>query len=453
MVYFINVFQFQSERSSSQIYENQSAYSDKKSEASTVNDSSKKPRTVHIDVYCTGTEQESEGSSSEAESKTSAQPETVFNSDKVRIMHSRSTDKNLPMNFRKPYQLLDSKRGIQKSESKLKSGNESDYADNSSTAYPSQISSYSAMPNLSSFASTMPSWSTYSINTSLDNDYDSLINTSWKDTFSDIDSLNPSRSSIAQTDSLDFIPKRFATYEKNDNLDEVTRKNAPSSSVASLNPSDSFEYENSEDRFRIREMEQMWDKPKNSKFPQLDQKHLLQQQKLKAYVEKRLNSAKLTKLDSKDSESESDSSEKGWSFVKEDDKKLQRNTTVRSSSRDCESENTVNTVVERNSFPQSAKFSKSPSVAALQQKLLLNPRLRAPFMIVPGVYTNQRDVAKKFGSVVDVFRKPGHHIGPAKNPVCQCDHCKSYFENLSKNRTMSVGEIPMNNPWMNWRRD
>lgn len=47
----------------------------------------KKPRTVHIDVYCTGTEMESNASSdtSDEGSKSASTPQTVFENDKMRV--------------------------------------------------------------------------------------------------------------------------------------------------------------------------------------------------------------------------------------------------------------------------------------------------------------------------------------------------------------------------------
>jgi len=71
-----------------------------------------------------------------------------------------------------------------------------------------------------------------------------------------------SRSSIAPTDSLDFVPRR--RYEAAQSIDETPefsfdRKNLlDTPSATSIQPSDSFEYANSEDRLRIREMEEMW---------------------------------------------------------------------------------------------------------------------------------------------------------------------------------------------------
>lgn len=54
---------------------------------------------------------------------------------------------------------------------------------------------------------------------------------------------------------------------------------------------------------------------------------------------------------------------------------------------------------------------------------------------VSGVYTNEYLTrARKFGAVVGALRKPGHHIGPAKNPDCVCEHCTRWFEEKCKGR-------------------
>lgn len=93
-------------------------------------------------------------------------------------------------------------------------------------------------------------------------DYDSVANTSWKDTYSDMESLLMSRSSIAPTESLDFVPRKlYGTSHSIDETPEISfdRKDLlQTPSVGSLQPSDSFEYANSEDRFRIRQMEEVW---------------------------------------------------------------------------------------------------------------------------------------------------------------------------------------------------
>lgn len=54
--------------------------------------------------------------------------------------------------------------------------------------------------------------------------------------------------------------------------------------------------------------------------------------------------------------------------------------------------------------------------------------------------------ARKFGAVVGAMRKTGHHYGPAKNPDCQCEHCRRWVAERDqfRSRTLSVGDEPYN---------
>ncbi len=54
--------------------------------------------------------------------------------------------------------------------------------------------------------------------------------------------------------------------------------------------------------------------------------------------------------------------------------------------------------------------------------------------------------ARKFGAVVGAMRKTGHHFGPAKNPDCQCEHCRRWVAERDqfRSRTLSVGDEPYN---------
>lgn len=407
-------------------------------------DPSKKSRTVHIDVYCTGTElEESDGSNSstsESDDFTASSPQTVFESGKYRVTHQRATNQEMPYHLRKS--------GSSKSDNimskNISSIPESD-VDDTSTAYPSQRSSYSAIKDFgSSFSSVPPSWSTISMSSNANlPDYDS-VNTSWKDTFSDVGSLLQSRSSIAQTDSIGSVPRRF--LQKKESIDEypelLQENTAGTSSQASsrcnmhtpskgspLYPSDSFEYANSDDKLRIKHMEEMWDGKPRKMLP-LDEKHALQHQKLKDCLTKR---NKLKKADvSKESDSDdSDISEKAW---------------IISQSSNRGKQTSVKNVKEEDvgSLSDTSPTNRSPSILAIKQRLSLDPTLRAPFMIVPGQFTDQRKIAKKFGQIVNVFKKPGHHVGPAKNPDCLCDHCRTYFQKFGyRYRARSVGDQPL----------
>lgn len=53
--------------------------------------------------------------------------------------------------------------------------------------------------------------------------------------------------------------------------------------------------------------------------------------------------------------------------------------------------------------------------------------------------------AKKFGTVVSAARKPGHHVGPTKNPSCACESCQRWLAERFqvRGRAFSLGERPI----------
>ncbi|XP_023177907.2 uncharacterized protein LOC111604184 [Drosophila hydei] len=60
-------------------------------------------------------------------------------------------------------------------------------------------------------------------------------------------------------------------------------------------------------------------------------------------------------------------------------------------------------------------------------------------------YTHEHlEKALRFGNVV-VMRKPGHHIGPTKNPNCHCESCQRWLAERfqMRGRAFSLGERPM----------
>lgn len=365
----------------------------KEDKGSGASGSEKKPRTVHIDVYCTGTEPESDATNttSEDDDITASSPQTVYESGKYRVTHQRTNTNQLPYHLRPSGSSGTSKDAINRSDV-----NDKESDDDASTAYPSQRSSYSVL-NASSSSSVPPSWSTVSVPDS--------TATSWKDTYSDVGSLMQSRSSCSS------LQRRF--MQKKDSIDEYPEI----IQETTLQPSDSFEYANSDDKLRIKRMEETWGDFNTKKTPHLDAKHALQQQKLKAYLIKKASSKETCS-----GESDSDCSEKAWTIAK-----------------------TSKAEEDKGSLSDSTTPARSPSIMAIKQRLSLDPSLRAPFMIVPGIFTDQRKIAKKFGEIVNVYKKPGHHVGPAKNPDCLCDHCRSYFQKFGyRNRARSVGDQPIN---------
>jgi hypothetical protein len=65
-------------------------------------------------------------------------------------------------------------------------------------------------------------------------------------------------------------------------------------------------------------------------------------------------------------------------------------------------------------------------------------------------------LAQKFGSVMRTMRKPGHHIGPVRNPSCLCETCKRWVlereQVQGRERAYSFGETPITRTTF-WRRN
>ncbi|XP_076248991.1 uncharacterized protein LOC143188538 [Calliopsis andreniformis] len=403
-----------------------------KSDSSTQDDSTKrKSRTVHIDVYCTGSDDdENSDSSTDNERDT---PLTVFENPDVKVIHTQVAGNILPRGFQDDKAFLkraterrcDSFRHAPMRMPSLASSKGYDSDDVLSSLYPSQYSSYSALRDIDSTP-----WSAASSNTGFPFDYDSTIATSSKDTFSDIESLINSK-----TD---------------------------------LTPCDSFEYASSSDRERIRRMEEVWDRSekersKQWRSPQIERKYWLQKRKMRESIEK--HEAGWSSADS--GEDSDESGTVGWSFVSSEESQriVRKSSTVRRASKSTteytekdtsnvkENEPSRNSRTDRSDFgarsdqiyqptalrEQIGSFgSKSPS--PLPSKV--PSRVTSPFMTPQGERTDHILKASIFGAVVNAFRKPGHHIGPSKNPSCSCEHCRRYFEELnSRERSSSISEF------------
>lgn len=407
----------------------------------------RKSRTVHIDVYCTGSDEDADDSSysdsSESSDHIKDKLQTVFESDQVKVTHSRAPDNRLPRGFQ------DDKAFLKRSaESKCESfklgpmrmpslasskGYETD--DVLSSLYPSQFSSCSAIRDLDSVP-----WSAASSCAGIGQDYDSAAATSWKDTFSDIESLMNSK--------------------------------------ASLTPCDSFEYANSSDRERIEKLEKLWGdmenrgnevKSKSWRSPQVERRQLLQNRKMKEFIDK--HQVGWSSPDESQQESD-DSGELGWSFVSNDDnsRPVRRDSTIRRTSKDKTIGDTKAIpppveIEDRGCMSDGAPppsrgyrenvaqpFSGTSTPPSLDK---IESRVTSPFTLPQGERTEHLLKASRFGAIVGAFRKPGHHVGPAKNPSCSCEHCRRFFEDDGpRGRSRSLGAIERGpGPWFGRNKD
>lgn len=399
----------------------------------------KQPRTVHIDVYCTGSEA---SGSSDAEDPSDSSHQTVFESEQVKVVHTREDD-------RLPQALCRQKRRTLSEASTSHSclGGVEPGDSTISSLYPSQRSSFASGVSVQdSFQTDSSMFSQVTSSCALFSD--ELI-TSWKDT-SDFDSVRQSDVSLDRTES--------------------------------------FEYENMNDRWRIQQKERAWGNDgKSWRAPKKEQKHKVQQKRYQQYIERRgspfpqwqtVNEDNGEDSEIDDSSSDisgiSAGSEMAWSFGNLNDKlrTVKREDTVKRASRgpgfvktEADLRKQANKMLESGSLSDSAapspvqnKFSKRRTINPFGAKESSPPRIKlestamTPFTAVAGMKTDQLSIAEKFGTILGSLRKPGHHVGPSKNPDCSCYNCRQYYEEMGyRNRTHSLGDMPSPKERHRWK--
>lgn len=379
-----------------------------KSDSSTKDDSSKrKSRTVHIDVYCTGSDDESSVHSSMPENDGQDgsggfdSPVTVFENPSVKVTHTRKSPEALPRGFQNETAILgrstEAGRHAPMRLPSLASSKGYDSDDLLSSLYPSQFSSYSALRDLDSIP-----WTPASSNTAFPFDYESTAATSAKDTFSDIESILHSKTELSSCDS--------------------------------------FEYANSSDRERMRKMEAEREN-RDGRTPQIERKyHPLQTKAMREYVKRHRVGWSSSSSDT--GEESDESGTVGWSFLRSDDDRrvAKRNSVVRRESKDTVEPTTATPTFDpvKKSALQDVASTGFSSNSASPAPSKITSRVTSPFTTAHGEKTTTHLLkASVFGPVISAFRKPGHHVGPAKNPLCSCDHCRRHFEELGSSRAPS----------------
>ncbi|XP_071444458.1 uncharacterized protein Pkn isoform X2 [Hetaerina americana] len=465
-----------------------------------------KPRTVHIDVYCTASEDDADGSQStssqddrkhSSEDDSTSSPQTVYESEEFRVVHSKAKKNQLPASF-----LLSKEKNNKKEVSKESvsskayeemSKSEPDNSERVETSnYGSSSCSSASLEqkipkNLQPGTSKSsgigacgcggptrdPSWSTLSASSGLpfneDDDSDSTA-TSWKDTTTDMGENDIERS------------------------------------FSSLVQSDSFEYADDEDLRRIQEKEVEWSGqnpssggrgigPRTWRSPQVERLQYLQQLRFKHLIAKHMRkptpgpmSEKCSEdsLDSSDVSEESEVIENINNGIKDKlaipEPKLAESLAIHKgndrsklSPFNASSFSPVRGAVSPPAqlrralsprwvappggpFVPHADGIKSPGSGSSPLIIPSKSSIVSPFTSLQGARTDPMSKAERFGTIIGRFRKPGHHVGPSKNAECGCEHCRQYFDKYShsvderyRERTKSVGDMPIGrdktDPW------
>uniref|UniRef100_A0A182P3N8 C2 domain-containing protein n=1 Tax=Anopheles epiroticus TaxID=199890 RepID=A0A182P3N8_9DIPT len=168
--------------------------------------------------------------------------------------------------------------------------------------------------------------------------------------------------------------------------------------------SDSFEYDNSEDRYRIHEMERVWQQ-QHWKSPSVERR-LLQ-----------MHNPAVQPPSCPSPDSEHNLTESDHSFVYDEAPHPHASNPSLNEYSDS-SPSTIKSVSQRACGSLSLLQQQAVLAATLQQKREFSP--------VEGYTDEYLAIARRFGSLITGRRKPGTHMGPVRNPECPCEHCRRW---------------------------
>lgn len=97
------------------------------------------------------------------------------------------------------------------------------------------------------------------------------------------------------------------------------------------------------------------------------------------------------------------------------------------------------------------RISKTPSERKSMEASTVSSSMKS------GTYSKDHlQLAEKFGNVMKKMRKPGHHVGPVRNPTCLCETCKRWVlekdQVQGRDRAYSFGETPITRTTF-WRKN
>lgn len=423
----------------------------------------KPPRTVHIDVYCTGSDAEDDSSCASGsgspsisndqlnEDESISTPQTVYDSNQMRLHHTRVDNRqDLPRRL----------GGVSTATST---------AAQPSAAHTHRVTSPSDLREfLLSKSDTKDE-----VNESKQMLFNKHVGEhgqnarqgrfngrnrfNFRKDYSD-DCLssnypNSSRSTVRDftCSSISSVLALDASSTINDDFEsswKETDLNAPDSVYpSSIAPSESFEYDNRRDRQRIRQMDERWGR--NTMWRSPERERRWQQATLDDFAEEKedVRNARI-KNQPMAFENNYENERRTYqattvcgpnlppSYIPEE-KAYKHNLVLNRSVSSTTS--AVPSFLADSSFEKPRKIVFLPSRSSCS-----NSQTSSVLSRIAGYTMEHLQKARKFGTVVPATRKPGNHVGPAKNPDCQCDHCRRWMaeRESGRERALSLGDIP-----------
>lgn len=266
---------------------------------------------------------------------------------------------------------------------------------------------------------------------------------------------NSSRSTVRDMTCSSISSAMASISANNDDFESSWKETDMDASIyqSSIAPSESFEYDDKLDRLRISQMDERWNRPQ-ANWRLQDSARKWQHVSLDDFVEEDIRN---------------DTFEPIYNNMQPYHSGLQTVPTVAATAATVATDPTTSYSSmhlvakgdDSNTHPQKIFLQKSTSSTApvqvatepiyeRQRRIIFEPvrsscsHSSSVLSRISGYTMEHLRKARRFGSVVPAIRKPGHHVGPAKNPDCQCDHCRRWFADREsgRERALSVGDVP-----------
>lgn len=388
----------------------------------------KKPsRTVHIDVYCTGSDAEdscssdtSSSSSSNsieepnvAELESNSTPQTVYDSNQLKLHHTRVNDtQDLPRRIvaSNQHEYLQNASYTNLRDYLLAQCDSRDEVTESKQMLFEKHVGGQSLAKPSRFSNSRNRFHLHREQS------DDCISSNYPNSsHSTVRDLTCSSISSVMAASSSAIPDELESSWKETDMENSTK-------CSSICPSDSFDYDNRVDRWRIRQMEDTW-KEKEKRWKSLT------------------SSIMHDSIEEKELADDSNHDYENISPYEINQNQYQNVGNVNQdqpTSSQAPQNETFD--IDNRIIPMFGRGKSMELPMKNIQERMARPAtfwLRGDFephtekrkspAMIPG-YTREHLLrAQKFGSVIETIRKPGHHVGPAKNPDCKCEYCRRWF--------------------------
>lgn len=404
----------------------------------------KKPsRTVHIDVYCTGSDDAEDSCSTSScsssidepnivELESNSTPQTVYDSNQMKLHHTRVADEeHLPRRIVASNQneyLQNASYSNLRDYLLAQCDSRDEVNESKQMLFDKHVGGINDGRNQNFAKPTRFSNSRNRFHLHREQSDDCISSNYPNSSHSTVRDLTCSSISSVMAASNSAMPDDFESSWKETDMDNSTKG-------SSICPSDSFDYENRSDRWRIRQMDDLW-KEKEKRW--------------------RMFSSSIMHDSIEEKESGEDFIREYQPILTENSLKPSKADTFEVTHQqnnfcdDAHQNEVFNVEVQSNNIFTASSSPKPRPVFGRGKSMELpvkhiNERIARPItywlksdfetntnkrkspVMIPG-YTREHLLrAQKFGTVIEAIRKPGHHVGPAKNPDCECEYCRRWF--------------------------